>query len=118
NHGIRNTFEAVPDAPVEKFVLEMKGGPKYSLLENSENLCAKPQKAIASFTAQNGKVANLHPIVGNSCKKKHKKHGRGHRKAGHRAGPDGSAVRALTVLRRQVWWGGGRRGPHHPGGGA
>ena len=26
NKGIRNTFEAVPDAPVEKFVLEMKGG--------------------------------------------------------------------------------------------
>ena len=39
NKGIRNTFEAVPDAPVSKFVLEMKGGKKYGLLENSENLC-------------------------------------------------------------------------------
>ena len=56
NKGIRNTFEAVPDAPVERFVLEMKGGKKYGLLENSENLCAKPQKAIARFTAQNGEV--------------------------------------------------------------
>src|SRR6201999_1959089 len=56
NKGIRNTFEAVPDAPVEKFELQLKGGPKYSLLENSENLCAKPQKAIARFTGQSGKV--------------------------------------------------------------
>ena len=37
---IRNTFEAVPDAPVSKFVLEMAGGDK-GLLENSANLCAK-----------------------------------------------------------------------------
>jgi hypothetical protein len=72
NHGIRNTFEAVPDAPVEKFVLEMKGGPKYSLLENSENLCAKPQKAIVNFTAQNGMVENLKPTITNSCGKKKK----------------------------------------------
>jgi hypothetical protein len=35
---IRNTFEAVPDAPVSKFVLEMDGGRK-GLLQNSTNLC-------------------------------------------------------------------------------
>lgn len=77
NKGIRNTFEAVPDAPVEKFVLEMKGGKQYSLLENSENLCAKPQRAIAYFTAQNGKVESFKPKVANSCKKhdKSKRHG-------------------------------------------
>jgi hypothetical protein len=74
NHGIRNTFEAVPDAPVERFELNLKGGPKYSLLENSENLCAKPQKAIANFTAQNGMVENLKPTIANECgKKKHHK---------------------------------------------
>lgn len=78
-HGLRNTFEAVPDAPVEKFVLEMKGGPKYGLLQNSENLCAKNQVAQASFTAQNGKTVHLHPKIGNSCKgrsKVKKKHGK------------------------------------------
>jgi hypothetical protein len=72
NHGIRNTFEAVPDAPVEKFVLEMKGGKKYSLLENSQNLCAKPQKGIARFIAQSGKVLSLTPTIANSCKNKGK----------------------------------------------
>ncbi len=70
NNGIRNTFEAVPDAPVSRFVLEMKGGPKYSLLENSENLCQKPQRAIARFTAQNGAIDQTKPLIANQCGKK------------------------------------------------
>lgn len=70
NKGIRNTFEVVPDAPVEKFVLQMKGGKKYGLLENSENICKKTQKASASFTAQNGKILGLSPTIANSCGKK------------------------------------------------
>jgi hypothetical protein len=108
NKGIRNTFEAVPDAPVEKFVLEMKGGKKYSLLENSENLCARPQKAIASFTAQSGKVLNLHPTVANDCGKRGKKHkgkrhhgghADGHGKGGHGA----SRSRALDAVLSRGW---------------
>jgi hypothetical protein len=70
--GIRNTFEAVPDAPVSRFVLEMKGGAK-GLLVNSENICAKEQKAIADFTAQNGKVLKTKPLIANDCKTKAKK---------------------------------------------
>lgn len=66
--GIRNTFEAVPDAPVSRFTLELKGGKKYGLLENSENLCKSPQEANARFVAQNGLVAQLHPKIANSCK--------------------------------------------------
>jgi hypothetical protein len=81
NKGIRNTFEAVPDAPVEKFILEMKGGPKYSLLINSENLCKRPQRAIARFTAQNGAVLETKPMITNDCRsKKNKKRREGHRK--------------------------------------
>jgi hypothetical protein len=72
NKGIRNTFEAVPDAPVEKFVLELKGGKKYGLLENSENICKKKQKAAVSLTAQNGKTLTLSPLITNSCKSKGK----------------------------------------------
>jgi hypothetical protein len=72
NKGIRNTFEAAPDAPVERFVLEMKGGKKYGLLENSENICRKKQVAGAAFTAQNGKVLNLSTKIVNSCKGKSK----------------------------------------------
>jgi hypothetical protein len=72
NHGIRNTFEAVPDAPVSRFVLEMKGGGKYGLLINSENLCKKPQRAIVRFTAQNGLVRQWKPKIANQCGKKGK----------------------------------------------
>lgn len=77
--GIRNSFELVPDAPVSKFVLEMAGGSK-SLIENSQNLCAKhtKRKALAEFTAQNGKVRDFEPVVANSCKHKRGGHRKGH----------------------------------------
>jgi len=75
NGGIRNTFETVPDAPVSKFVLRMKGGKK-SLLVNSRNLCkGKPARATVHMEGQNGKVHNERPIVKNGCgKKSTKKH--------------------------------------------
>jgi hypothetical protein len=82
-NGLRNTFEVVPDAPVSKFTLSLFGGKK-GLIVNSEDLCG-PQaktKAIADFTAQNGKVFDTTPVVANGCgggakKGKHaKKHGR------------------------------------------
>jgi hypothetical protein len=72
--GIRNTFEAVPDAPVSKFVLEMKGGKK-GLLVNSEDICRKPQRATVSFTGQNGKASDTTPLIANSCGGKAKKKG-------------------------------------------
>jgi hypothetical protein len=84
NKGIRNTFEVVPDAPVSRFVLEMKGGKKYGLLENSESLCKAPKanrRAIARFTAQNNKVRSFKPVVQNQCKKKH---GKNKTKKGHK----------------------------------
>ncbi|HEY2478334.1 MAG TPA: hypothetical protein VGI17_06350 [Solirubrobacterales bacterium] len=77
NKGIRNTFETVPDAPAERFVLEMKGGRKYGLLENSENICKKKQLAGVSFTAQNGKRLQLSTTIANSCGKGKKKSGKG-----------------------------------------
>jgi hypothetical protein len=69
NGGIRNTFEVVPDAPVSRFVLKMKGGEK-SLLVNSRNLCKSTSKAEVKMTGQNGKRASSRPVVRNSCGKK------------------------------------------------
>jgi hypothetical protein len=80
--GIRSTFEAVPDAPVEKFVLELKGGKKYGLLINSENTCKKKQVAGASFKAQNGKVLSFSTKIANSCGKAKKKTNKGKGKKG------------------------------------
>jgi hypothetical protein len=68
NGGIRNTFEVVPDAPVETFTLTMQGGKK-GLLVNSTNLCSQTNRAIAKFIGQNGKALTLHPAVKNSCGK-------------------------------------------------
>lgn len=64
---LRLVFDAVTDAPVSRFVLELKGGKNYGLLINSENLCKKPQHAIARFTAQNGLVDQTKPLVENQC---------------------------------------------------
>lgn len=66
--GIRSTFEVVPDAPVSRFVLEMKGGRK-GLLVNSQNLCRKKHRASARFVAHNGRRVTLRPVVGNDCGK-------------------------------------------------
>ena len=77
---IRNTFEAVPDAPVSSFVLEMKGGKK-GLLENHVNLCHGDHRADVEFTGHNGKQSNSTPAVSSSCGKagKHKRHRRARR---------------------------------------
>jgi len=97
---IRSTFDAVPDVPVSKFVLTLRGG-RRGLLVNSRNLCrhggkkrrggraqtsrAAPRKqrgkhrrkglrALARFKAQSGKKRNLRPRLRLPCGKK-KKHG-------------------------------------------
>jgi hypothetical protein len=69
--GIRNTFEAIPDAPVSKFVLEMQGGKK-SLLVNSRNICNSDSRATVEMEGQNGKLHNFRPQLKNSCPKKKK----------------------------------------------
>ncbi|HEY6730354.1 MAG TPA: hypothetical protein VI039_04930 [Solirubrobacterales bacterium] len=69
--GLKTVFRKVPDVPVSKFVLNMKGGKK-SLLVNSVNTCAKPQRAIVKMKAQNGKKKNNNKFKLNiaSCNKK------------------------------------------------
>lgn len=78
---IRNTFDVVPDVPVSKFVLTVKGGKK-GLLTNSRNQCVvrkngerrrvKPLRAIARIKGQNGKKANQRPKLRTACKGKRK----------------------------------------------
>jgi hypothetical protein len=72
-HGqIRNRFNLVPDAPVSRFVLEMKGGKK-GLLVNSANLCRSTNRATVKMDGQNGKVDDFSPVLRNSCGGKPKK---------------------------------------------
>jgi hypothetical protein len=88
NGGIRNTFDLVPDAPVSKFTLQIKGG-NHALLVNSRDLCKGKQRATVRLNAQNGKVRNFRTVVGNDCEKKESKG-----KARH------SAAKRLAV----AWW--------------
>jgi len=68
NGRIRNSFQAVPDAPVTKFTLKMQGGKK-GLLVNSQNICRGEHRAIATFIGQNGKRHEINPLVKASCGK-------------------------------------------------
>jgi hypothetical protein len=70
NQGIRTTFEAVPDAPITKFVLKMRGGKK-SLLVNSTDICRGTHRAIVVMQAQNGRRVDARPALRSSgCDKK------------------------------------------------
>ncbi len=72
--GLKTVFNNVPDVPVKKFILNMQGGKK-SLLINSTNLCAKPQRAVLNIKGQNGKQVknNKYPLNLSCPKKKGKK---------------------------------------------
>ncbi|HEX5928321.1 MAG TPA: hypothetical protein VFY48_02920 [Solirubrobacterales bacterium] len=77
NGGIRNSFDLVPDAPVSKFTLKLRGGKK-SLLVNSRDLCkGKKQKATVKMAAQNGRTREFRPVVAASCKGKKPGKGKG-----------------------------------------
>ncbi len=69
---LRNTFETVPDAPVDWASFNFKGAKK-GLFVNSTNLCRKPNRAEVSFDGQNGKAYDYRPAVKVKCKAKHKK---------------------------------------------
>jgi hypothetical protein len=51
--GLKSVFNTLPDVPVKKFVLNMKGGEK-SLLVNSTNTCKEKQTAVLNFKGQIG----------------------------------------------------------------
>jgi hypothetical protein len=76
NGGIRTTFATVPDTPVTKFALHMRGGKK-GLFVNSRNLCKSVNRADVRFSGQNGKAHHLRPRMQSSCKAKARQ-GQGH----------------------------------------
>jgi hypothetical protein len=79
HRGIRGTFEGLPDAPVSKFTMTIFGGRKRGILVNAENLCRRPQQAIARLVGQSNLGEALKPRVDVKCAKKRK---RGKRKRG------------------------------------
>jgi hypothetical protein len=75
--ALRNTFEAVPDAPFETARVELFGG-KRGIVVNSRNLCAHKYRAEVKLSGQNGKSFDSKPLVRTDCKKA--------KRRGHRAG--------------------------------
>ena len=69
--ALRNTFEAVPDAPVTSFQLELFGG-KRGLVILSSGLCEHPN-ATVHLDGQNGKSYDTRPVVKTRCPKGHRK---------------------------------------------
>ncbi len=64
--GIRTTFDVVPDAPVTRFALTLKGG-RRGLLVNADDVCASPQRAIARLVGHADLGQVTRPRLRASC---------------------------------------------------
>lgn len=73
NKGIRTTFESVPDAPITRFVLTMKGG-KRGLLENSQDICRHTHRAAVAMTGQNGRARDFGAPLQIQCGQAQRRH--------------------------------------------
>jgi hypothetical protein len=73
--SVRTTFATVPDAPVSKFTLNLDGGSK-GLLQNDTNLCASTEHVSVKMDGQNGKSVDESPELQTPCAKKGEKHKR------------------------------------------
>jgi hypothetical protein len=82
NGRLRSTFEAVPDVPVSRFVLNLEGG-KTGLLINSNPLCAESKRATVRATGQNNALFKSKPKLRIACGKSggRKKHRAQHRRS-------------------------------------
>jgi hypothetical protein len=66
--GIRATFTDLPDAPIEKVVVNMQGGRK-GLIVNSTDLCDAKHRANARMSAHSGKITTINPVMRAQCRK-------------------------------------------------
>jgi len=70
-HGrLRARFGSLPDVPLDKLVLTLRGGRK-GLLVNTGGVCRGGLRAGAWFAGHNGKARSLSPIVRTDCGNSH-----------------------------------------------
>ena len=85
--GIEAFFDNLPDAPLTRFVMKLKGG-KRGLLTNSVDVCKAPPFATVAAVAQNNRGAAFRSLLhSRSCGKKgkrHRRHGHHRHAKGHR----------------------------------
>lgn len=80
---LRASFAALPDAPVSRFVLTLRGGRRGGLLVNSDNVCrAAPARAL--FVGHNNAGVLRRPFLSNPrCKRQRRAKHRAKRHRGH-----------------------------------
>jgi hypothetical protein len=66
---LRNTFAALPDMPLRRLALTMKGGPN-GLIVNAGGVCARRHRAAVAFRAHNGEEHAVDPVVRQDCRRK------------------------------------------------
>jgi len=74
--GVDAFFDELPDQPLERFVMTLRGG-KHGLLTNSTDICAAPPFASVSSIAQNNIGAKFNTVLRGTCKGKKKGGGKG-----------------------------------------
>ena len=80
--GIQAFFDNLPDAPIDRFTMLLRGG-KHGLLTNSVNVCKLPPTASVKGLAQNNIGSIFTTKLRGQCnKKKAKKKHRKHRRRG------------------------------------
>jgi hypothetical protein len=72
---VRTRFASVPDAPVSRFVLKLRGG-KRGLIQNSADLCRVRPKAEVRMAGQNGKAHDFRTPIKIRCGAKKKPQGK------------------------------------------
>ena len=68
NGRVRTRFLSVPDAPVNRFEMNLFAG-KRSLIENSEDLCRTGRRGEIRLNGQNGRVHTTRPKIAAPCGK-------------------------------------------------
>lgn len=68
--GLRARYEVLPDAPLTKFTMALRGG-DHSLIVNAIDTCKVPQVATAKFAGQDNANKKLRVPLQVKCKKKH-----------------------------------------------
>jgi hypothetical protein len=71
--GIRGTFETLPDAPVTRFVMNLRGG-KRGVLVNAENTCRSPQFASVRMVGHNNLTAAFRSRLAIACSDDRRSH--------------------------------------------
>jgi hypothetical protein len=70
--GISALFRDLPDEPLDRFVMTLRGG-KQGLLQNSANICRFPPEATVRALGQNNLGAQFSSVLRGQCGKKGKK---------------------------------------------